>query len=118
MTIDSCDICSSSTLTPPASYMSTHTYTVGDSTGQYEVSAFDISPVECACKMWNLTQKLHSYDCYRYLINTFEKECGKFSEYGFKYAKFFVHSCTMPPREEEAEKKTQADPRSLQCHHL
>ena len=41
-----------------------------------------------------LETKLVDYDCYRFMIDSFEDSCGKFSEYGFQYAKYFVHTCT------------------------
>lgn len=36
---------------------------------------------------------LTDYDCYRFLINSFEDSCGKFNDYGFKYARYLRHSC-------------------------
>ena len=43
----------------------------------------------------DLETKLTDYDCYRFLIDSFENDCGKFSEYGFKYAKYLSHTCTV-----------------------
>ena len=39
--------------------------------------------------MGDLETRLDDYDCYRYLIDHFESSCGKFNDYGFKYAKYF-----------------------------
>ena len=42
-----------------------------------------------------LETKLTDYDCYRFLIDSFENDCGKFSDYGFKYAKYLSHTCSV-----------------------
>merc|ERR1712110_554374 len=42
-----------------------------------------------------LNGDLKNYDCYRHLINTFENGCGKFSEYGLKFTRYFAHTCAV-----------------------
>ena len=43
--------------------------------------------------MSDLKTELEDYDCYRFLIDSFETSCGTFSDYGFKYAKYLRHTC-------------------------
>jgi len=40
-----------------------------------------------------LENKITDFDCYRFLIDSFENACGKFNDYGFKYAKYLSHTC-------------------------
>jgi len=40
-----------------------------------------------------LETELEDYDCYRFLIDSFESSCGKFNDYGFKYARYLRHTC-------------------------
>jgi legumain len=40
-----------------------------------------------------LETELEDYDCYRFLIDSFETSCGKFNDYGFKYARYLRHTC-------------------------
>ena len=40
-----------------------------------------------------LETELEDYDCYRFLIDSFEQSCGKFNDYGFKYARYLRHTC-------------------------
>ena len=40
-----------------------------------------------------LEDDLKDYDCYRFLIDSFENSCGKFTDYAFKYAKYLRHVC-------------------------
>jgi len=37
--------------------------------------------------------KVQDYDCYRFLVNTYEKTCEKFSDYSLKYAKVLARVC-------------------------
>lgn len=43
--------------------------------------------------MDGLETELEDYDCYRWLIDSFEASCGKFNDYGFKYARYLRHTC-------------------------
>ena len=43
--------------------------------------------------MEDLETELEDYDCYRFLIDSFETSCGKFNDYGFKYARYLRHTC-------------------------
>ena len=43
--------------------------------------------------MGELETELENYDCYRFLIDSFESSCGKFNDYGLKYAKYLRHVC-------------------------
>jgi len=43
----------------------------------------------------DLETELKDYDCYRFLIDAFEANCGKFTDYGFKYAKYLRHTCVV-----------------------
>jgi legumain len=43
--------------------------------------------------MSELETELENYDCYRFLIDSFETSCGKFNDYGLKYARYFRHQC-------------------------
>jgi legumain len=43
---------------------------------------------------------LKNYDCYRHLIDTFEQGCGKFSEYGMKFMRYFAHTCAVDDKDE------------------
>lgn len=47
-----------------------------------------------------LNGDLKNYDCYRTLIDTFEDGCGKLSDYGLKFAKYFAHTCAVNDPEE------------------
>ena len=51
-----------------------------ESRSQYDALFKDIFPDQEI----ELNEELKDYDCYRFLINTFEDSCGKFSEYGFQ----------------------------------
>jgi len=50
--------------------------------------------------MDDLETELKDYDCYRFLIDSFESDCGKFNDYGFKYAKYLRHVCITGDNEE------------------
>ena len=41
-----------------------------------------------------------NFECYRHLIDTFEDGCGRFSDYGLKFAKYFSHTCAENKPEE------------------
>jgi len=47
-----------------------------------------------------LETKLTDYGCYRFMIDSFENHCGKFNDYGFKYAKYLSHTCIVGDPEE------------------
>lgn len=50
--------------------------------------------------MAELETDLTDYDCYRFLIDSFETSCGKFNDYGFKYAKYLRHTCIVGDQSE------------------
>ena len=45
-------------------------------------------------------ERVEDYDCYRYMVNSFETACGKFSDYSLKYAKFMAYTCNTKTEEE------------------
>ena len=47
----------------------------------------------------DLETELEDYDCYRFLIDSFENSCGKFNDYGFKYARYLRHTCIVGDQE-------------------
>jgi len=38
-------------------------------------------------------EKVEDFDCYRFLVNTYEASCGRFSDYSLKYAKNLAYAC-------------------------
>ena len=42
-----------------------------------------------------LVYDLKDYDCYRFLIDSFEEHCGKTNDYGRKYFKYLRHVCVV-----------------------
>ena len=53
--------------------------------------------------MSDLKTELEDYDCYRFLIDSFETSCGTFSDYGFKYAKYLRHTCIVDDQDQITE---------------
>jgi len=41
------------------------------------------------------------FNCYREIVNHWENSCGKFSDYGIQFAKFFYNFCKISPDKEE-----------------
>jgi len=41
---------------------------------------------------------VQDYDCYRFLVNSYEGLCEPFSDYTLKYAKVLANSCNMGER--------------------
>ena len=42
-----------------------------------------------------LVYDLKDYDCYRFMIDSFEAHCGKANDYGRKYFKYLRHVCVV-----------------------
>ena len=40
-----------------------------------------------------MTSQPEDFDCLRYMIDTTEASCGRFSDYSLKYVKNLVHIC-------------------------
>ena len=40
-----------------------------------------------------------NFDCLRATVSNFEEKCGRFSDYGLSFIKYFAHGCETIPTE-------------------